>query len=104
MITSDPILPWVRVEATLYSLEYLSLVKDHLTPGGVVTQWIPSRCRRPRGTRGYGAGELPVAALAKPVAKPVVAKGRAGVCSNEIDTRAAMAVSSLSPLAGRGSG
>jgi spermidine synthase len=41
VITSDPIHPWVRGAATLYSLEYLSLVKDHLTPGGVVTQWIP---------------------------------------------------------------
>lgn len=41
IITSDPIHPWVRGAATLYSLEYLTLVKNHLTPGGVVTQWIP---------------------------------------------------------------
>ena len=41
IITSDPIHPWVRGAATLYSLEYLTLAKDHLTPGGVVTQWIP---------------------------------------------------------------
>src|SRR6187551_3024149 len=27
--------------ATLYSLEYLQLVRAHLNPGGVVTQWIP---------------------------------------------------------------
>ena len=41
IITSDPIHPWVRGAATLYSLEYLELVKKHLNPGGVVTQWIP---------------------------------------------------------------
>ncbi len=41
VITSDPIHPWVRGAATLYSLEYLTLAKKHLTPGGVVTQWIP---------------------------------------------------------------
>ena len=41
IITSDPIHPWVRGAATLYSLEYLTLSKEHLTPGGVATQWIP---------------------------------------------------------------
>jgi spermidine synthase len=41
IITSDPIHPWVRGAATLYSLEYLQLVRDHLNPGGIVTQWIP---------------------------------------------------------------
>jgi spermidine synthase len=41
IITSDPIHPWVRGAATLYSFEYLQLVRDHLNPGGIVTQWIP---------------------------------------------------------------
>ncbi|MDP2390479.1 MAG: fused MFS/spermidine synthase, partial [Acidobacteriota bacterium] len=41
IITSDPIHPWVRGAATLYSLEYLELARAHLKPGGVVTQWIP---------------------------------------------------------------
>ena len=41
VITSDPIHPWVRGAATLYSLEYLQLARAHLNPGGVVTQWIP---------------------------------------------------------------
>jgi len=41
IITSDPIHPWVRGAATLYSEEYLTLSKNHLTPGGVATQWIP---------------------------------------------------------------
>ncbi len=41
IITSDPIHPWVRGAARLYSLEYLQLARAHLNPGGVVTQWIP---------------------------------------------------------------
>ena len=41
IITSDPIHPWVRGAATLYSLEYLQLARAHLNTGGVVTQWIP---------------------------------------------------------------
>ena len=41
IITSDPIHPWVRGAATLYSLEYLQLARQHLNPGGVVTQWVP---------------------------------------------------------------
>jgi spermidine synthase len=41
IITSDPIHPWVKGTATLYSREYFQVVKDHLNPGGVVTQWVP---------------------------------------------------------------
>jgi spermidine synthase len=41
IITSDPIHPWVKGSATLYSKEYFDLVKEHLNPGGVVTQWVP---------------------------------------------------------------
>ena len=41
VITSDPIHPWVRGAATLYTLDYYALVKQHLEPGGVVTQWVP---------------------------------------------------------------
>jgi len=41
IITSDPIHPWVKGSATLYSREYFQLVKEHLNPGGVVTQWVP---------------------------------------------------------------
>jgi len=41
IITSDPIHPWVKGSATLYSKEYFELVKDHLKPGGIVTQWVP---------------------------------------------------------------
>ena len=41
IITSDPIHPWVKGAATLYTKEYFDLVKEHLNPGGVVTQWVP---------------------------------------------------------------
>jgi len=41
IITSDPIHPWVKGAATLYSEEYFELCKKHLNPGGVVTQWVP---------------------------------------------------------------
>ncbi len=41
IITTDPIRPWVKGSATLYSKEYFEMVRAHLTPGGVVTQWVP---------------------------------------------------------------
>jgi spermidine synthase len=41
VITSDPIHPWVKGSATLYSKEYFQMERDHLNPGGLVTQWIP---------------------------------------------------------------
>ena len=41
VITSDPIHPWVKGAASLYTKEYFDLVKSHLNPGGVVTQWVP---------------------------------------------------------------
>jgi spermidine synthase len=41
IITSDPIHPWVKGAATLYTKEYFEHVKAHLNPGGVVTQWVP---------------------------------------------------------------
>jgi spermidine synthase len=41
IITSDPIHPWVKGAATLYTREYFEMVKEHLNPGGLVTQWVP---------------------------------------------------------------
>jgi spermidine synthase len=41
IITSDPIHPWVKGTSSLYSKEYFQMVKDHLNPGGIVTQWVP---------------------------------------------------------------
>ena len=41
IITSDPIHPWVKGIAPLYSVEYFEMCKRHLNPGGLVTQWVP---------------------------------------------------------------
>jgi spermidine synthase len=41
IITSDPIHPWVKGAATLYTQEYFELCKKRLNPGGVITQWVP---------------------------------------------------------------
>jgi spermidine synthase len=41
LITSDPIHPWVKGSATLYSKEYFEMCRRHLNPGGVITQWVP---------------------------------------------------------------
>jgi spermidine synthase len=41
IITSDPIHPWVKGSATLYTKEYFELCKRHLHPGGLITQWVP---------------------------------------------------------------
>jgi spermidine synthase len=41
IITSDPIHPWVKGSAVLYSQEYFELCKQRLNPGGLVTQWVP---------------------------------------------------------------
>jgi spermidine synthase len=41
IITSDPIHPWVKGAATLYTKEYFEMCRRHLNPGGLVTQWVP---------------------------------------------------------------
>jgi spermidine synthase len=41
IITSDPIHPWVKGAATLYTREYYELCRARLNPGGVLTQWVP---------------------------------------------------------------
>ncbi len=41
IITSDPIHPYVKGAATLYTKEYFQIVRRHLNPGGLVTQWVP---------------------------------------------------------------
>jgi spermidine synthase len=37
---SDPLDPWVKGAATLYTREFFQVVKDHLNPGGVVTLFV----------------------------------------------------------------
>lgn len=39
-ITSDPLDPWVKGAATLYTAEFFELVKSRLNPGGVVTLFV----------------------------------------------------------------
>ena len=41
IITSDPIHPWVRGNSILFSREYYNIVKAHLKPGGLASQWVP---------------------------------------------------------------
>jgi spermidine synthase len=39
-VTSDPLDPWVKGAATLYTREFFEVVKQHLNPGGVVTLFV----------------------------------------------------------------
>ena len=41
IITSDPIHPWVKGSAALYTREYFEMCRNRLNPGGMVTQWVP---------------------------------------------------------------
>lgn len=41
VITSDPIQPYFRGAATLYSVNYFRLAHDHLTEQGVMAHWLP---------------------------------------------------------------
>lgn len=41
IITTDPIHPWVKGSAALYTKEYFDVLARHLNPGGVVAQWVP---------------------------------------------------------------
>ncbi len=39
-ITIDPLDPWVKGAANLYTKEFLAVMRQHLNPGGVVTMYI----------------------------------------------------------------
>jgi spermidine synthase len=39
-ITSDPLDPWVKGAAMLYTVEFFEMAKQHLNPGGVVTLFV----------------------------------------------------------------
>lgn len=41
IITSDPIHPWLKGSAILYTKDYFDMCKRHLKPGGFITQWVP---------------------------------------------------------------
>jgi spermidine synthase len=40
IITSDPLDPWVKGAANLYTIEHFQNIKKHLNPGGVVSQFV----------------------------------------------------------------
>src|SRR5207245_8068003 len=39
-VTSDPLDPWVKGAAMLYTREFFDIVKQHLNPGGAVTLFV----------------------------------------------------------------
>ena len=39
-VTSDPLDPWVKGAAALYTREFFEEVKQHLNPGGVMTLFV----------------------------------------------------------------
>lgn len=41
IISTDPIHPWVRGSAALYTKEFLELCRSRLNPNGFVSQWVP---------------------------------------------------------------
>ena len=41
IISSDPIDPWGKGAAALYTAEYFKICKAHLNPGGAMSLWIP---------------------------------------------------------------
>ncbi len=41
IITIDPIHPWVKGAAALYTVEFFELCKSHLNRNGLVTLWVP---------------------------------------------------------------
>lgn len=41
VITTDPIHPWVRGSAALYTREFYELCRRRLNDDGIVTQWVP---------------------------------------------------------------
>jgi spermidine synthase len=41
LITADPIHPWMKGAAALYTEEYFRSARAHLNAGGVITQWVP---------------------------------------------------------------
>jgi spermidine synthase len=41
VITADPIHPWTSGSVYLYTAEYYQIARDHLTPLGVMCQWLP---------------------------------------------------------------
>ncbi len=41
VITADPIHPWTQGAAYLFTSEYYAMIRDRLTDGGIMCQWLP---------------------------------------------------------------
>jgi spermidine synthase len=41
VITADPIHPWTQGSGYLYTEEYFKTASEHLSPGGIMCQWLP---------------------------------------------------------------
>lgn len=41
IITTDPIHPWIKGSATLYTKEFFDVCKAHLNPDGIMALWVP---------------------------------------------------------------
>jgi len=41
VITADPIHPWAQGASYLYTKEYFGIASEHLSPGGIMCQWLP---------------------------------------------------------------
>ena len=41
VITADPIHPWTQGSGYLYTTEYFKIASAHLSPGGIMCQWLP---------------------------------------------------------------
>lgn len=41
IISSDPVHPWLKGSALLYTQEYFEMIKEKLNPNGLFSQWVP---------------------------------------------------------------
>lgn len=51
VITSDPIDPWVKGCAALNTIEYYTMCKERLNPGGIMALWMPFYESSPETTK-----------------------------------------------------
>jgi spermidine synthase len=52
-ITSDPLDPWVKGAATLYTKEFFEAAKAHLNPGGIVTLFVQLYESTPEAVKSF---------------------------------------------------
>lgn len=51
IVTSDPVHPWIKGSAALYTREYFEACRRLLAPGGLVSQWVPLYESTPEAVR-----------------------------------------------------